>query len=54
MRQPTLHEKITIKGILERRGVNVRLLAAATTFTPLLFSWRMCVGRPIADYARCY
>ena len=50
MRNLTLQEKITIKGILSRYGVPVDILVRLTMKDAVWFFWR-CTGRSVADYA---
>ena len=46
MRPLTLHEKITIKGLLLRHG----LALPALTMADALHYWRMVYGRSIAEH----
>jgi hypothetical protein len=50
MRDLTLQEKITIKGILSRYGVPVDILVRLTMGDAVWFFGR-CTGRSVADYS---
>jgi len=49
MRKVTLHERITIRGLLAQRGVRGPLVFRANA-KELCHYWRMCFGRPITHY----
>lgn len=49
MRQLTLHEKISIKGVLRKRGF-VGQLAGIRTTQQFLHYWYICCGKSIAKY----
>jgi len=50
MRKPTLNERITIKGLLRKKGVPPAHLVGVTTFPPLLSIWYRCFGKPMSEY----
>lgn len=43
--------KITLKGIMESRGANMRLLLNPSKET-ICFYWNICCGRPICDFSK--
>jgi hypothetical protein len=50
MRELTLHEKITIKGILKRYGVQD---LNKLTMKEAAFIFTRCTGKSIAHYYKC-
>jgi len=51
MRQLTLNEKITIRGLLSRMGVNgIQLLTS--DLKELMFTWNRCYRRSITQFHR--
>lgn len=44
LRKPTLHEKISIKGKLEEKGVYGPNIAKMNNFKTILHYWDMCFG----------
>ena len=50
MRKPSLHERISIKGLLQKKGVPACHLVRLRDFQPLLFLWYACFRRPMRQY----
>ena len=51
MRELTLHEKITLKGILHRRGVPTFYLVRAN-MSAMMFYWSQIFRKSIATYGK--
>ncbi len=52
MRKLTLHEKITIKGVLQYWNITGQIIAKMTDAKTAIHYWRMCVG--VTSISRCF